>query len=157
MLHFTFGRLAMNRERALTVLVAADVFLVFTSMGVEMFFSWTLPAPLRDYIRWSGNFGFRQFGMLTVWGLISVCAIAAWVGLVSRWWFARRLYVIACAASITLLLFAGPAVYTPLGAMLERLNWLVGGSILGLIYFSDLSRHFERSPARVTNGAPARA
>ena len=147
----------MSRERALVVLVAADVFLSFAGIGVEAFFGWTLPGALRDYVRWSGTFGFRQFGMLFLWSLIAACAIAAWVGLVNRWWFARRLYVIACAASTVLHLFSGPSVATPVGAMLDRLNWLVGGAILGLVYFSDLSRSFERRPAPVTNGATAGA
>lgn len=147
----------MSRERALVVLIAADVFLTFAAMGVEAFFSWTLPGTLRDYVRGSGAFGFRQFGLLFLWALTAVCAITAWVGLLNYWWFARRLYVIACVATTTLLLFSGPVVSTPLGGMLERLNWLVGGAILGLVYFSDLSRHFERSAAEVTNGARANA
>ena len=147
----------MSRERALVVLVVADVFLAFAGMGVEAFFGWTLPDTLRDYNRRSGAFNLRQFGLLSLWGLTATCAIAAWIGLLNRWWFARRLYVIACAATTILTLFAGPAVSTPAGAMLDRLNWLVGGAILGLVYFSDLSRQFERGPTQITNGAQARA
>jgi hypothetical protein len=147
----------MSRERALVVLVAADVFLAFAGIGVDAFFGWTLPGALRDYVRGSGSFNLRQFGLLVLWGLTAACAITAWVGLVSRWWFARRLYVIACAASTVLLLFSGPSVSTPVGAMLDRLNWLVGGAILGLVYFSELSRSFERRPAPVANGATAGA
>ena len=147
----------MSRERALVVLVAADVFLAFAGMGVETFFGWTLPGALRDYVRWSGSFTFRHFGLLVLWGLTAACAITAWVGLVNRWWFARRLYVVACAASTVLVLFAGPAVSTPVGAMLDRLNWLVGGAILGLVYFSELSRSFERRAAPLTHGATAGA
>ena len=147
----------MSRERALVVLVAADVFLAFSGIGVEMFFGWTLPGPLRDFVRWSGAVSFRQFGLLALWGLTAACAISAWVGLLNYWWFARRLYVIACIASTTRILFSGPSVATPFGAMLDTLNSLVGGVILGLIYFSDLSRRFERSPVEVANGAHARA
>ena len=147
----------MSRERALVVLVAADVFLAFTGIGVEMFFGWTLPGPLRDYVRWSGALSFRQFGLLALWGLTAGCAITAWIGLVNYWWFARRLYVIACVASTTLILFSGPSVSTPFRAMLHTLNALISGVILGLIYFSDLGRRFERGTAEVTNGAHVRA
>lgn len=49
------------------------------------------------------------------------------------------------------------AVRDPVGAMSDTLETLVAGAILGLVYFSDLSRHFERSPAGVTNGAHASA
>ena len=146
----------MNKERALVVLVALDVFLVFASMGVEAFFSWTLPEELRDHHGF-GVFGLRTLGMLSLWGITAACAITAWVGLINHWWFARRLYVVACVASLVLTLGAGPAVSTPLGAVLDRLDWLVGGAIVGLIYFTDLSRHFERRPEQVTNGAHARA
>ena len=146
----------MNKERALVVLVALDAFLVFASMGVEAFFSWTLPGDLRDH-HGVGAFGLRTLGMLSLWGITAACAITAWVGLINHWWFARRLYVVACVASLVLTLGAGPAVSTPLGAVLDRLDWLVGGAIFGLIYFTDLSRHFERHPEQVTNGAHARA
>jgi hypothetical protein len=147
----------MSRERALVWLVAADIFLAFSGIGVVMFFSWTLPAPLREYVHWSGDVTFHGFGLLSLWAMTSVCAIAAWIGLLNYWWFARRLYVVSCAAWLTLMLFSGPSVATPLSHMLHTLNALVGGMILGLIYFSDLSRRFERSPATVTNGAPAKA
>ena len=147
----------MSRERALVVLVAADVFLAFVVLGVEMFFNWTLPGPLRDYVRWSGSPTFGQFGMLMLWALTAVCALTAWVGLVNYWWFARRLYVAAMAASLLLMLVSGPSVQTPFAAVLHTLNWVAGGAILGLIYFSELSRRFERRPAAVANGAHASA
>ena len=145
----------MSRERALVLLVGADVFLAFTRMGVEAFFSWTLPGPLRDYVHWSGGVTFHGVGLLALWGLTATCAIAAWIGLLNYWWFARRLYVAALIATLTLMLCSGPAVDTPVGAMLDTVNSLIGGMILGLVYFSDLSRRFERSSARVTDGARA--
>jgi hypothetical protein len=147
----------MSRERALAVLVAADVFLAFAVCGADAFFQWTLPGPLRDFAGWSGSGTARQFGMLWMWAVIAICAIVAWIGLVNYWWFARRLYLGAMAATLLLRLVSGPSVRTPFASTLSAAGWVVGGAILGLIYFSDLSRRFERNPAPVTDGAPARA
>jgi hypothetical protein len=147
----------MSRERALVWLVAADVFLAFSGMGVEMFFNWTLPGPLREYVHWYGGVSLRRFVLLALWGMTAACAIAAWVGLLNYWWFARRLYVISCIAWLTLILCSGPSVDTPVSHMLHTLNALVGGVILGLIYFSDLSLRFERSTATVASGVAAKA
>ena len=146
----------MSRERALVVLVSADVFLAFAVLGVEMLFQWTLPGALRDFGAWSGT-PFRQFALLWLWSLTAACAITAWIGLLNYWWFARRLYVTAMVATLLLRLGSGPWVMTSFGAMLEALDWLAAGAILGLVYFSDLSRRFERKPAPVTNGVQARA
>jgi hypothetical protein len=140
----------MSKERLLIVLIATDIFLSFAGVGVEMFFGWTLPAPLRDYGGSSG-FGLPQFVLLSLWGLISLCAIVAWIGLLNFWWWARRMYVIAVAATTTLTLVAGPSVMTALQASMSRANSLIAGAILGLVYFSDLSRRFERGPERVTS------
>jgi hypothetical protein len=83
--------------------------------------------------------------------------LVAWVGLVSRWWVARRLYVMGWASWLALVLFSGPSVLNPVGAFITTLEALVAGSIFGLIYFSDLARHFERKPVPAVNGAHAAA
>jgi hypothetical protein len=75
--------------------------------------------------------------------------LVAWVGLLNHWWFARRLYLAAWISWFVLLLFSGPSVSTPLGAMFSTMEGVIGGAILGLVYFSDLSRSFERSPLQV--------
>ncbi|TMQ56801.1 MAG: hypothetical protein E6K72_04355 [Candidatus Eisenbacteria bacterium] len=147
----------MSKERTLVVLVATDAFLAFSVCGVEAFFQWTLPSPLREFVGGSGHPSFRQFGMLWLWGLTAACAITAWIGLVNYWWFARRLYIASMTATLLLRLASGPVVMTPLGAMLDTLDWAAGGAILGLVYLSDLSRRFERRTVPVVNGAQSRA
>jgi purine-cytosine permease-like protein len=77
------------------------------------------------------------------------CTVVAWVGLLNLWRFARRLYLVGWAMWIPLLLLSGPSVMTSLGAMLSTVEAVVGGAIVGLVYFSDLSRHFERRVARI--------
>src|SRR2546423_7081814 len=75
----TTRRFAMSKERTLVVLVATDAFLAFSVCGVEAFFQWTLPSPLREFVGGSGHPSFRQFGMLWLWGLTAACAITAWI------------------------------------------------------------------------------
>jgi len=149
----------MNREKALMVLVVADVVLAFSVIGAELFFNWMLPGSLREYTDswWKARSTPWDVGVFAFWSVGVTLTLASWVALLYRWWFARRLYVFAWAAWMLIVLFSGPSVLNPVGAMFNTLETLVAGAILGLVYFSDLSRQFERSPAGVTNGAHASA
>jgi hypothetical protein len=77
----------------------------------------------------------------------SLAAFAAWISLVFFWRGARRLYIASWVLGTMLTLVSGARVDTSLGAMFGELSAVVGGVILGLVYFSDLGRQFERSPA----------
>jgi len=145
----------MNKERMLTLLVLADVFLAFAVIGSDLVLGWTLPDPLQRYIypqalSFSGG---PAFLLLMLWSMTVSCTVVAWVGLLNLWRFARRLYLVGWAMWVLLLLLSGPSVMTSLGAMLSTVEAVVGGAIVGLVYFSDLSRHFERRVA----GIPATA
>ena len=79
--------------------------------------------------------------------LLATCAasaFAAWIGLVSYWWVARRLYLFSCATWVLLILLSGPSVMPSVAAMIRVMNAFAGGAILGLVYFSDLAHRFER-------------
>ena len=147
----------MNKNRLLWMLVAADVLLAFASVGAEAFFGWTLPPSLAEYkhTRFTG-FSISSAGdviQLLLLATTVLCAFGAWIGLVSYWRFARRLYLVSLATWILLILLSGPRVTTSVGAMFGVMNALVGGVILGLVYFSDLACRFER--ASVERMAPA--
>lgn len=139
----------MNKQRLLWTLIAADVLLAFASVGVEGFFGWTLPPELAAYrhssseLPWSSVGGLFQFVVLAG---TTLCAFAAWVALASSWRYARGLYLASIAMSTFFLLISGPLVTTPIGAVLRTLNGVASGAILGLVYFSDLARRFERAP-----------
>jgi hypothetical protein len=132
----------MDKSRLLWILVAADVLLAFGSVGAQGFFSWTLPATLEEFNASNGTSPFQ----LVLLGITTVSAFAAWIGLVSFWRRARELYVVASACGIVLLLFSGPQVMPSVAAAFGALNGLASGAILGLVYFSDLARRFERRP-----------
>ena len=144
----------MNLRRLLWILVVANIFLAFASAGAEGFFAWTLPASLANYhherfaeMPWSSFGGTFHFVVLAV---VTLCAFASWIGLLSSWRFARRLYVVTLAMSLFLTLISGPSVTTSIGAAFRMLDGLVSGALLGLVYFTDLARQFERRPAERT-------
>ena len=145
----------MNKSHLLRMLVAADVLLAFASVGSEGFFGWTLPPPLAEYarLRFSRFPGAGDVIHLLLLVTTVSFAFVSWIGLVSFWRFARRLYLVSCAIGLLLILLSGPSVQTSIGAMFSAMNALVGGAILGLIYFSDLARRFERES--VERSAPA--
>ncbi len=138
----------MNKARLLVILVLADIAFAFASAGAEGFFGWTLPPALAEYARlrvshFPGPGEVLQLGLLATTVLT---AFAAWIGLLSFWRHARGLYLFACAISLLETLVSGPSVRTSVGATFAALNGLVGGAIIGLVYFSDLARRFERAP-----------
>jgi hypothetical protein len=48
-----------------------------------------------------------------------------------------------------LLLISGARVETSMGAMFGEMSAVVGGVIIGLVYFSELAHRFERAAAGV--------
>ena len=141
----------MNLRRVLTALIVADVFCAFATMGAAMFFHWSLPALLQPFAGSHSFEGTGLFGSLRVLlGATSVgCTLVAWVALPNLWWFGRRLYSIAWASWVLHALVGGASVLSGPGAMFTMLGSVVGGAILGLVYFSDLRRSFERPRTRV--------
>ena len=147
----------MNKSYLLRLLVALNVLLGFATAGAEGFFAWTLPPALAAYkhAQWTS---FSIAGPWDVFRLMllaitALCAFAAWIGLVSFWRFARGLYLGTIAVHLLYVLLSGARVTTSIGAVFGQLNGLVSGAILGLAYFSDLSRRFEAAPAE--QAAPA--
>lgn len=141
----------MKHQRLLWILVAANILLAFASAGAEGFFGWTLPPTLAAYgharfaeFPWSNPSSTFHFVVLAV---LTLCAFAAWIGLLISWRFARRLYLVSMAMSVFLVLISGPVVMTSIGAAFQMMDGLVSGAVLGLVYFSDLARRFEGGPA----------
>jgi hypothetical protein len=141
----------MDRQRLLRILVVANILLAFASVGAEGFFGWTLPPALAayDHARFvrsplaSPGVTFQ----CVVLAALTLCAFAAWVGLLNFWRLGRRLFVVCVALSVFLALISGPMVATSVGAAFRLMDGLVSGAVLGLVYFSDLARRFEHGPA----------
>src|SRR5690242_9444317 len=142
----------MNKSQLLWILVAVQVLTTFASVGAAGLFGWTLPPVLAAYThtRFVPSPLTSPLAMLRFLLLLttSCFAFAAWIGLVSFWRGARRLYVVTWGLCLLLMLFSGARVDTFVGATFRELSAVVGGVILGLIYFSDLARRFERAPSK---------
>lgn len=145
----------MNKSQLLWTLVAADVLLSFSTIGAEMFFGWTFPPPLAEFVRHRFSQLPGPGNAIQLVGLAAcvLCSFGAWIGLVSYWQSARRLYLVSFALWLFLILISGPSVMNSVAAMIRVMNAMVGGVIIGLVYFSELSHRFERGP--VENVAPA--
>ena len=144
----------MDKTRLLRFLVVADVFLAFGSVGAQALFGWTLPPELQAFTHDRFN---RLPGLLDVFPLFlvwttSVCALVAWVGLLTFWRHARGVYVASLSFWLLHILFAGASVKPSVAALFTTGNAVIGGMILGLVYFSDLARRFEREPAAARAG-----
>ena len=147
----------MNKSRLLWILVLANVFLTFATVGAQGVLAWTLPPELAEYThsRFSGSWNWNVWHMfhLMLLATTALFAFASWIALVSFWWFARRLYVFSWVLGMLLILFAGPSVRTSVSSMFREMNALLGGAIIGLVYFSELAQRFERGAVERTTPA----
>ena len=150
----------MNTRRLLKLLVVADVLLAFGSVGAQALFGWTLPPALQEFTR-------ARFSRMPDLGdaiplilllTTSACAFVAWVGLVTFWRHARGFYLFSLATWLMHMLATGPAVNNSVSAVFTTMNAVVAGVIIGLVYFSDLARRFEKGAAeRATSASTTRA
>jgi hypothetical protein len=138
-------RLEMTDERLLRILVFTDVGLALAAIGAEA----SLPSFLLDALRAHAiNPAIPQtepgvgVALWVFWALAAATTIVAWIGLLFYWPVARPLYLAAWGLQIGRMLVSGPSVTTPLGGAFDTLDALVGGALIGLVYFSGLSRRF---------------
>jgi hypothetical protein len=136
----------MNNKHLLWFLVAANVLFTFASVGAEGFFGWTLPPALAAYRHERFAWGFSEALRLMALAVTALVAFAAWIGLASLWRHARGLFLFSLGLGILDRLIAGPSVTTSIGAAFRMADSVVAGVIIGLVYFSDLARVFEKRP-----------
>lgn len=142
--------------RLLRGLVLVEVACGVSSAVLDLVFENTLPAEIRQYVARAENTPLSTVQMAGyVWGVIlSIGMIVSLVGLWKLWGPARQLYTGCWLLGVPVYLLIEPVFYySPVGAMLSEFSVLAAGMILGVIYFSDLSAHFERSAA--LKSAPA--
>jgi hypothetical protein len=81
--------------------------------------------------------------LTALWIAVAVGTVLAWVGLLYLVREARGLYLASWMGYVTLTLLRGPVVESALGSALSMLTALVGGGILGVVYFSELRSRFR--------------
>jgi hypothetical protein len=139
----------MNKTRLLWLLVAADVLLAFGSVGAQAMFGWTLPPALADSARdrFSRSPGLGETFPLVLMVTATLSAFVGWIGLATFWRPARGIYLFSCATWLLHVLVVGPSVKPSVAALFTDLNAIVGGMIIGLVYFTELARRFEKRVA----------
>jgi len=135
----------MKHERVLGILILSEF--VFGILATMSYFALKpfLPAPLRDYLATVGAVAFRPYDALlwALWIAVVVTTILAWIGLLNLLRAARPLYLASWAGYFVLLLLKGPVVSASVSFVIEMAMALVGGAILGMIYFSEFGAKFR--------------
>ena len=141
----------VSHERALLFLVLAELVLIVAGAVVDFAPGpLSLAEPSRDQT--TAPSGGRLYLLTALWVVVAVGTVSSWVGLLCLAREARPLYLGSWCAYLLLNVLRGPAVETAAAWALEMLMALVGGGILGLVYFSELRTQF-RPLAQVVRGA----
>jgi hypothetical protein len=122
----------MRHERILLILILGELVLIVLGAIAEPALE---PAAAPSQI---------STPVLTaLWAAVVAGTLLSWIGLLYLLREARGLYLGSWVAYLVLNFLRGPVVETPLGSVIRMLMTLVGGGILGLIYFSELRTKFR--------------
>lgn len=136
----------MKHEKVLGILILSDFVLgvlsVVTAFALEPF----LPSSLRTYLAADGTTAVGLSESLLTGLLVAVVGgtVLAWAGLLNLIRVARPLYLGSWVGYMVYLLLSGPVVSTAVGYVVQMLMTLVGGAIVGVVYFSELRTRFRR-------------
>lgn len=135
----------MKHERVLGILILFELVLGVLGIVIEYALEPSLPAVLRAHVAMheGAASGFCGTLLTVLWVAVVAGTVLSWLGLVNLWRAARVLYLCSWVGYLTLLFLRGPVVSTSLGCVVQMLMALVGGAILGIIYFSDLRTRFR--------------
>jgi len=145
-------------KKTLRVLIVAEIVFGFGSIIAYRLGATSFPETLRH----EGPSPFAEltgplYGITLILALLLlVVRIAATVGLWVLWRPSRLLYLIITVVTVLSGLpfdAFGPRVETGLSFTMIGISDIVAGIILGLIYFSPLKTHFEKTEARGSGAA----
>jgi hypothetical protein len=129
----------MRHERILLILILSELVLIALGGVVEFALEPVAFGELHGAApsRISAPF------LTVLWAGVAAGTVASWIGLLYLLREARGLYLGSWAAYVVLTFLRGPSLEAPSGAVIQMLTALVGGAILGLIYFSELRTKFR--------------
>jgi hypothetical protein len=135
----------MKLQSILKRLIGCEIVLIILAVGVEAIQYSNMPPLLQQYEESliTPNWSWRDWVMLCLGIPSLVLLLAAWTALWRGWRSGRCLYTIAWCALLLFNLFLGPTVTFALTGTLDSTATLIGGIILGLLYFSDLRYQYE--------------
>ena len=138
----------MKSERVLPILVYCDAAISILSIAVNRALAGLSPSPPASVA--SGD-----IVLTTLWMAVNAATVLAWIGLLNLWRPARAIYFWTWVATLLLLPLESAWIFAPVGYMLDSAATLVGGAVLGLLYFSDAGAPFAR-PAIGSGATEAR-
>jgi hypothetical protein len=141
----------MKVEKILALLVYCDAAITIVSMAVNRAMSWFIQQES------TAPRGAGDFVLTSLWVAVTAATILAWVGLLNLWRPARAIYFWTWVAALLLLPLESARVFSPAGYMLDTAASLVGGALLGVLYFSNARTYFERAACAASGTSEARA
>ena len=134
-------------QRILRYLIVAEIVLVVLMVAAAFVEDRFLPPLLQQYQESisSDEFSSTDILWLAVGIPALIVSIVAWIALWRGWRIGRRLYTIGWIAFLPVIAFTGPLVQTGAVSFIDTVSSLVGGVILGLLYFSDLRQQYDRN------------
>lgn len=131
-------------RRLLRRLVLIEIVLTFIVIAVSVFQTYLLPPVLQEFERQAAErFGLREIALLCLAVPVFILLIVTWIALFRGWRSGRLLYTVLWLAGLPLLLLAGPSVHSPLYSVVETASSVLGGIILGFLYFSEIRHLYE--------------
>jgi uncharacterized membrane protein len=123
-------------------IVGGNIALLVASAAVLLLVDKVLPPELRGWVEVQSNSEWAVLDTFVVG--MAVISVVASVGLLffARW--SRPVYAASSVAVIATGLFTGPLVSTAIEASLSDAILLYDGVVIGVAYFSDVRRCFER-------------
>jgi hypothetical protein len=136
----------MKHQRALGILILSDFILTILSIVSEFALEPFLPASLRAYLATDKAAAFR-FGdaiMTSLWIVVAIATVLAWIGMLNMLRAARSLYLGSWVGNFIWLLLEGQVVGPSVTYVIVNISAIVGGAILWIVYFSELRTEFRR-------------
>ncbi|HEX8373293.1 MAG TPA: hypothetical protein VF585_10965 [Chthoniobacterales bacterium] len=132
-------------QRTLRRLILVEIAVTSVLLGIGFFGEPFLPAPLQSYLDAQASAPLTSLDslILPMDLLFLVLSVIAWVGLWRGWRRSRGLYTWLWIISLPLILAHGPDVASGVSQCLATTGTLVGGLIMGLLYFSELRHRYE--------------
>jgi hypothetical protein len=112
-----------------------------------------LPPLLREFRNQAyATFRITDLLLLVIALPMFVLMIVAWIALWRRWRSGRILYTIVWISCVPIILLAGPSASSAISNLLNSVATLVGGIVLGFLYFSDIRHLYERPNSESRGG-----
>ena len=127
----------MKSERVLPILVYCDAAVSIVSIAVNRALAELSPSPPASH-------GSGDIALTALWLAVNAATVLAWIGLLNLWRPARAIYFWTWVATLLLMPLESAWAFAPVGYMLDSAATLVGGAVLGLLYFSDAGAPFAR-------------